>query len=237
MRTTGRRAAFGLSMKSPPRIRSTGQPRPSQTWTRVHGVAEIGAQGFDRFAVWATVLVGVLVLALVWVLGTGMRPGYDPFGWLTWGHAALRFDLERLGRRMEAADIPLCRSVRGSWSRVADVAVDGHGGCWGGSRSGICCKDCRSACSRAAVVGARGGWRHRHVCRPWDQGLCATDVGRGLGPVDRCAVPWRDRSSSVRATEDRIRGASCWPPFGRPEAAPFACLYAAGRGGPCHRSV
>lgn len=63
----------------------------------VDGVAEIGPQRFDRAVVWAAVSVGVLALAIVWVVGTGMRPGYDPFGWLAWGHAALRLDLDTDG--------------------------------------------------------------------------------------------------------------------------------------------
>jgi hypothetical protein len=49
------------------------------------------------FLVSLGVLVLVLVLALVVVLSTRMRPAYDPYGWLVWGHQALHFNLNTDG--------------------------------------------------------------------------------------------------------------------------------------------
>lgn len=226
MRTTGRRAAFGLSMKSPPRIRSTGQPRPSQTWTRVHGVAEIGAQGFDRFAVWATVLVGVLVLAVVWVLGTGMRPGYDPFGWLTWGHAALRFDLDTAGAPswkpltfLFAVLYAVPGHASQMWLWMVTAAAGAVLGLVFAARIAVrlareqplWARVAAGAIAMFAVLGIKDYVPLTLVADsdPLIVALC-------LGAIDR-HLSGRPRIAFVLLL---------LAAFGRPEAAPFACLYA-----------
>ena len=42
---------------------------------------------------WLVGAVAVLGLALLFVLYTGMRPAYDAYGWLVWGHQALHLNL------------------------------------------------------------------------------------------------------------------------------------------------
>jgi hypothetical protein len=43
--------------------------------------------------VWSLVAVLVVVVGLLFVLITGMRPAYDAYGWLVWGHQALQLSL------------------------------------------------------------------------------------------------------------------------------------------------
>ncbi len=42
---------------------------------------------------WSLVAILVVVVGLLFVLITGMRPAYDAYGWLVWGHQALHLDL------------------------------------------------------------------------------------------------------------------------------------------------
>lgn len=46
---------------------------------------------------WLVVTLGVLGVAVVIVLASGMRPGYDAFGWLVWGRQALHWNLNTDG--------------------------------------------------------------------------------------------------------------------------------------------
>jgi hypothetical protein len=43
--------------------------------------------------VWLAVAVAVVVVGLLFVLITGMRPAFDAYGWLVWGHQALQLSL------------------------------------------------------------------------------------------------------------------------------------------------
>jgi hypothetical protein len=43
--------------------------------------------------VWTGVALAVVVIALLFVLISGMRPAYDAYGWLVWGHQALHLNL------------------------------------------------------------------------------------------------------------------------------------------------
>jgi hypothetical protein len=43
--------------------------------------------------VWTGVAVAVVVIALLFVLISGMRPAFDAYGWLVWGHQALHLNL------------------------------------------------------------------------------------------------------------------------------------------------
>ena len=53
------------------------------------------AEGLWPWPVWVAVLALVIGLAVLIVLGTGMTPSFDPYGWLVWGHQILhgRLDL------------------------------------------------------------------------------------------------------------------------------------------------
>lgn len=44
--------------------------------------------------VWVLVFAGVVGAAVAFVAGVGMRPSYDPYGWLVWGHQTLRWNLD-----------------------------------------------------------------------------------------------------------------------------------------------
>ena len=46
---------------------------------------------------WGAVAVAVVLGAVVWVLLTQMRPSYDAFGWLVWGHQTLAWNLNTDG--------------------------------------------------------------------------------------------------------------------------------------------
>ena len=37
------------------------------------------------------------MVGVAWVVWTGMRPSYDAFGWLVWGHQVLHWDLNTDG--------------------------------------------------------------------------------------------------------------------------------------------
>ena len=43
---------------------------------------------------WPAVALIVVGLAAAWVVVTGMRPAYDAYGWLVWGHQALHLNLD-----------------------------------------------------------------------------------------------------------------------------------------------
>jgi hypothetical protein len=46
---------------------------------------------------WVLACVGLLAVATVVVLWSGTRPGYDPYGWLVWGHLTVHFNLDTNG--------------------------------------------------------------------------------------------------------------------------------------------
>ena len=62
----------------PPPSRATApSPPDSDVWT---------LRRFARRHPWWTVAVGVLIVSVLLVLWAGTRPGFDPYGWLSWGH-------------------------------------------------------------------------------------------------------------------------------------------------------
>jgi hypothetical protein len=50
-----------------------------------------------RVPIWPFVVVAVLVVSALVVVATRMRPGYDPYGWLVWGHQTLQGNLNTDG--------------------------------------------------------------------------------------------------------------------------------------------
>ena len=46
---------------------------------------------------WLLVTLVVLGVSVVVVLASGMRPGYDAFGWMVWGHQVLHWNLNTDG--------------------------------------------------------------------------------------------------------------------------------------------
>ena len=49
----------------------------------------VGERGLWPWPVWVAVAAAVLGAAVAFVLGTGMTPSFDPYGWLVWGHQVL----------------------------------------------------------------------------------------------------------------------------------------------------
>ncbi len=47
-----------------------------------------------RVPTWALVATGVLLAAVAFVLLTGMRPAFDAYGWLVWGHQTVHLNLD-----------------------------------------------------------------------------------------------------------------------------------------------
>ncbi len=43
---------------------------------------------------WLAVALAIVICAVLWVVLTGMRPAYDAYGWLVWGHQALHLGLD-----------------------------------------------------------------------------------------------------------------------------------------------
>ena len=46
---------------------------------------------------WPVVAVVVILAATLFVVATGMRPAFDAYGWLVWGHQALHLSLNTDG--------------------------------------------------------------------------------------------------------------------------------------------
>ena len=46
---------------------------------------------------WLAVGVGVVAISIAFVVWSGMRPGYDAYGWLVWGRQTLHWDLDTNG--------------------------------------------------------------------------------------------------------------------------------------------
>jgi hypothetical protein len=59
--------------------------------------ARSGAGLFLRAATWVIVAAGAIAAAIVFVAATGMRPGFDAFGWMVWGHQVLYGSLNTSG--------------------------------------------------------------------------------------------------------------------------------------------
>ena len=66
------------------------EPRTSAIWRRASAVPRAAPLGL-------AVGLAVVGVAVVIVLVTGMRPGYDAFGWLVWGRQALHWNLNTDG--------------------------------------------------------------------------------------------------------------------------------------------
>jgi hypothetical protein len=54
------------------------------------------SRGWQSLA-WVLVALAVVGIAVAWIVATRMRPAYDAFGWLVWGHQVLHWDLNTDG--------------------------------------------------------------------------------------------------------------------------------------------
>jgi hypothetical protein len=64
---------------------AVGQPPAPELWT---------LRLFMRRHPWRTTAIAVLLIASVLVLWARTRPGFDPYGWLVWGHQTLTASLD-----------------------------------------------------------------------------------------------------------------------------------------------
>jgi hypothetical protein len=79
------------TLQAPPRLRRPAAAA-SAAWARRGTAAELAYR-------WRWVLgaIGLLALSTVIVLAARVRPGYDPYGWLVWGHLTVHLALDTNG--------------------------------------------------------------------------------------------------------------------------------------------
>jgi hypothetical protein len=174
-----------------------------------------------------TVPVLLVLVSTAFVFATGMRPGYDAYGWLVWGHQTLHWDLDTNGAP--------------SWKPLTFLftlpfSLAGRGGIWlwmiasvAGAFAGVWFA--ASIAYRLTSPGAR---------RPWAPLTAAVFAGVGMLGL---AGYWQQ---TLIANSDLLTASLCLAAIdchlakryrlafvlvvlaalGRPEAWPFAGLYA-----------
>jgi hypothetical protein len=78
------------TLQAPPPIRHPVAAEPGSDWRRP------AAQTVYRYR-WPLGAVGLLLLSTLIVLWARARPGYDPYGWLVWGHLTVHLKLDTNG--------------------------------------------------------------------------------------------------------------------------------------------
>ncbi len=82
----GRRVLVSESTLEAAAIRASPDvSRPPETWT---------PRRFTRRHPWWSVTIGTALLSAALVTWVGTRPGFDPYGWLVWGHQTLTGSLD-----------------------------------------------------------------------------------------------------------------------------------------------
>ena len=79
------------TLQAPPRLRRPAAAA-SAAWARRGTAAELAYR-------WRWILgaIGLLLVSTVIVLAAHVRPGYDPYGWLVWGHLTVHLALDTNG--------------------------------------------------------------------------------------------------------------------------------------------
>ena len=83
-----------------PAVTEASQPPPSQISGPVGGPLQTRPQPRRRLGValsWLAVTAVLIGISIAIIVATGMRPGYDAFGWLVWGHQVLHGSLNTDG--------------------------------------------------------------------------------------------------------------------------------------------
>ena len=140
----------------------------------------------DPFAIgaWLVVAVVVLGLSVVIVVASGMRPGYDAFGWLVWGQQVLHWNLNTDGAPSWKPLTFVFTLPYALAGQRAGVAVDGDS--VAGALAG-CVFAARIAymltgpCPQPALGAVRGG-RGRGGRRAGARYVFAAGPDRQLGP-------------------------------------------------------
>jgi hypothetical protein len=79
------------TLPAPPLHAPSAAPKPVRP-RRAENLIALG-----RRYPWVIAVVGLLLVALVVVVWAGVRPGYDPYGWLTWGKLTIHAKLDTNG--------------------------------------------------------------------------------------------------------------------------------------------
>ena len=160
-------------------------------------------------ALWALVAAAAIAGAIAFVAATGMRPGFDAFGWMVWGHQVLYGSLNTSGAP--------------SWKPLTFLftlpyALFGHTQVWLWSVTSV------AGTIAAGVFAARVAYRltgpgaaqppvravrRRRVRRRRGDGhpdLAASGADRQLRPTGRGAAAGGDRRASGRPPAVGVRG-------------------------------
>ena len=178
------------------------------------------------------------LLSTVLVFWARTRPGFDPYGWLVWGHQTLLKGRWTPTPRRPGSRCPLpvhLSRLRARRAPAGAAAVDDHLG-----RRVACRRRVRGPDRLPAAVpldgvrGGRGGAEVRR--RPGSvaavfaglallraRGLHALHPQLAVGPDDRHARPWaRSTATSTGGYRAGVRARRCWRALGRPlEVWPF----------------
>ncbi len=198
-----------------------------------------GAMPGGRALAWGLVAGVVVALAALWVSGTGMRPGYDAFGWLDWGRQALHLDLDTNGAP--------------SWKPLTFLFTALYAPAGQGVQMRLWMLTAAAGALAGAVFAARVAYRLAGARRAW-----AGWVAGAFGAVGVLGIAGYARLVLVADSDPLIvalclaavdahlagrRRLAFWmlalAAFGRPEAAVLLCLYAVWlwRAAPSHRAA
>ncbi len=162
-------------------------------------------------AVWLVVAAALIAGAIAIVAATGMRPGYDAFGWLVWGHQILHGALNTDGAPswkpftfLFTLPYALAGDNAQMWLWMITSTAGSLAGAVFGARIAYRLT-ARDGSSRGLRAGRRGCLRRRR--RAWAGHLLAPGDDRQLGPDHGHAVPGGDRLSHQRPPPGGVRDA------------------------------
>jgi hypothetical protein len=171
--------------------------------------------------------LALVLVSVVFVIASGMRPGYDAYGWLVWGHQTLHGHLDTNGAPSWKPltylfTLPFALIGRGAmWLWMVTAVAGAFSGVWFAARIAYRLTT-PSPVRRWApfVAGAFAGVGMLGLDGYWQQTLIANSdlliVALCLGAID-CHLSGRFRLAFVLLV---LAG------LGRPEAWPFVVLYA-----------
>ena len=176
-------------------------------------------------ALWTA--AGLLLLSIVIVRVAKSRPGFDPYGWLVWGHQTLHL-IARHERRavMEAAAVRVHGALR-AVRPLSTVAVDGECLCAGAERLGVR--------GRIAfrLTAAPPGRRWAAWIAALFAGLCVLGINNYVHYTLSAQSDPMIVALVLAAVDCGLSGRRRWAlacallaSLGRPEAWPFLALYA-----------
>ena len=85
------------AITAPPIGRSLDAREPVRQARRARPTPRSSGNGPGTVLLWVALTLVVFAAATVFAVATNMRPGYDAFGWLVWGHQVLHWNLNTDG--------------------------------------------------------------------------------------------------------------------------------------------